>query len=448
MTRWKRFMDWWAAFTLIELLVVVAIIAILAALLLPALIAARERARRSVCVNNLDEIGKGLELYIGLYGGYYPGGLSWVAYSGKPDECPDSYVHLIEPGDTTADAGDIGKYDRIDTHRTYNGDHEPRDMYRVLGCGQAPASRKSDLILAPWGLGHLIKGGQVPDAKAFYCPSGSDIKYQCSPAFGYNFFYQQNVRDWMSAGGFGGDTLTHGKWDSNLAILSQYNYRNVPLLPTMGHYGWSYATTGTYPNQKPRPITIPFTRPGVVSSCNAPAFKTQRRLQTRAVVTDTFNKGRWDNLRLTVEDTMSGIANKIHKDGYNVLYGDYSVKWYGDPEQRIIYWDVYHSGDRFDCPDGVQLDNGRLAPGYWHGGRTWQPTVHELTSLGHTGDLWCRAMDRNYGAQNLMQSASIWHLFDLAAQIDVNGNPAPPSFGDNNYETPSYNDTSCSYDPY
>ena len=55
---WKRLL---AAFTLIELLVVVAIIAILAALLLPALIAARERARRSVCLNNNNQIGIALE---------------------------------------------------------------------------------------------------------------------------------------------------------------------------------------------------------------------------------------------------------------------------------------------------------------------------------------------------------------------------------------------------
>ena len=60
------------AFTLIELLVVVAIIAILAALLLPALTAARERARRAACSNNLNQIGSAMENYIGQFGNYYP----------------------------------------------------------------------------------------------------------------------------------------------------------------------------------------------------------------------------------------------------------------------------------------------------------------------------------------------------------------------------------------
>ncbi len=111
------------SFTLIELLVVVAIIAILAAMLLPVLAAARDTARDTVCTNNLRQLGVAANLYVDDNDKVLPasdarpgwcmpwGSMSWVfslaGYCGAKDldhaglvaKPPETYICPLEHRD-------------------------------------------------------------------------------------------------------------------------------------------------------------------------------------------------------------------------------------------------------------------------------------------------------------------------------------------------------------
>jgi prepilin-type N-terminal cleavage/methylation domain-containing protein len=71
-------------FTLIELLVVIALIAILAAMLLPALASAKEKGKRIACLSNLKQIGLGLTLYTDNNDQKMPSALSYGARPNQP----------------------------------------------------------------------------------------------------------------------------------------------------------------------------------------------------------------------------------------------------------------------------------------------------------------------------------------------------------------------------
>ena len=79
-------------FTLVELLVVIAVIAILAAALLPALSSARRKAQAVECLNNLREISQGTFLYAQDNEDYLP-----FAWYNDPDPKVNNFFALLQP---------------------------------------------------------------------------------------------------------------------------------------------------------------------------------------------------------------------------------------------------------------------------------------------------------------------------------------------------------------
>ena len=133
-------------FTLIELLVVIAIIAILAALLLPALAAAKRKAKLAQCQSNFHQISVACYAYANDYGDYFP-----ICTVGGDNPAP-TFNHLG------------------DAHYTYY-------LGQFPGTPNTPVSQGIQVMSghSPFDcLGYLYETHGVANGKALYCPAYPD----------------------------------------------------------------------------------------------------------------------------------------------------------------------------------------------------------------------------------------------------------------------------------
>lgn len=114
----------WIGFTLVELLVVIAIIGILVALLLPAVQAARESARRTQCQNNMKQLVTAMHVYHDAYNHFPPGHTGWGLT--PQTEYQHSWMTLILPF-----VEEQALYDQYDFNLRWNQGSNGRNVTRT-----------------------------------------------------------------------------------------------------------------------------------------------------------------------------------------------------------------------------------------------------------------------------------------------------------------------------
>jgi hypothetical protein len=177
------------------------------------------------------------------------------------------------------------------------------------------------------------------------------------------------------------------------AVLSQYAYRDVPFSPMPDITGGYSLDVGSYMRLDYVSPALVFTPPDVMG----PLFKTQKILGGRALAADAFGKNACENA------TWAGPGYYAHRDGYNVLYGDWSTHWWGDPLQKFIWWSAsVTAGQNGQCGGDTNVPNDVMFGG----------TVAATMSTGAGGT-----------AVNVNESVIQWHMLDLANGIDNSANP-------------------------
>ena len=218
-----------------------------------------------------------------------------------------------------------------------------------------------------------------------------------------------DVTDLKKAGGFDKRAMMYGDWSwlgaaqayyrfgYNRVVLSHYAYRGLPTA-TIGGTG----THAIYPDLVDQEFRIHFTKPDRKVYPGEPIFKTQKQLAGRAIVSDSWGRSPYNADPAQGSGVEPGEGFYGHRDGYNILYGDWHAKWYGDAQGELTWWTPRYFV-------GTELFDWTTRPDYYE--------VYNLFA-NYLSDARAsyRGVQHNFICHGPIY---LWHQFDASSGIDV-----------------------------
>jgi hypothetical protein len=235
----------------------------------------------------------------------------------------------------------------------------------INGVSSYTSLTAGSLKAAPSGLGFLVSSGYVADAATLWCPTGREAPVQDSKCTlsngmfisgeGWGAYFMNQARHLpehvQDLGGFTSASLTNGDYSKRVRVphggtvydpnvWNNYNGGPTGVCDVAVWCSYFYRNVASWVESpdnlgQQTLYSVYGTKPVVRTTAEAPVFKTSRHQGLRALASDSAE--RWGTHHMALTGPPPGRSLFAHREGYNVLYGDYSGKWYGDPQQRWAY---------------------------------------------------------------------------------------------------------------